>query len=160
MATPMQMKHARQAIAAVANGLDRVDWEYRVVDDGLTMETGVKGDGKLGDVMILIKARPESAALSFYFDLPFKVPDSKRVDMAVAICVANYGIINGAFDFDIESGTVWFRMCQSYCDGYPSRETAKYMIKTGFAMMEYYEPSFQKICRGTISIEQFMDQER
>ena len=159
MATPMQMKQARQAIAAVAHGY-LADWKYRVIDDGLTIETGVRGNGKLGDVMIQIKARPESAALSFYFDLPFKVPDGKRVDMAIAICVANYGIINGAFDYDIDSGIVWFRMCQSYCDSYPSREKAEYMMRTGYDTMENYAQSFQKICRGTMSIERFLEQER
>ena len=38
--------------------------------------------------------------------MSWKAPEDKRIDLAVAVAAANYGIVNGSFDFDLSDGEI------------------------------------------------------
>ena len=55
----------------------------------------------------IIRVMDERSLVQVLSPLPTKIPEDKRVDTAVAVCVANYGMINGSFDFDMTDGEIW-----------------------------------------------------
>lgn len=48
--------------------------------------------------------------------MPFDFEEDKRVEGAIAVCVANYGMVDGCFGYDISDGTLFHRLSVSYAD--------------------------------------------
>ena len=91
--------------------------------------------------------------------LPDPIPEDRRVDAAVAVAMANYGIINGCFDFDISDGELNFRLAQSYMGIEFSDELIFYMLNVTFFSTDKYNDRFFKLCNDMMTLEEFIQAE-
>ena len=71
-----------------------------------------------------------------------RIPEDKRMDAAVAVAIANYGMINGSFDLDMSDGEIRFRVTQSYADMELSQECISYLIGIVFFTTDKYNDKF------------------
>jgi len=92
--------------------------------------------------------------------LPFRMPDEKRFDGAIAVCIANYGICDGAFDYDISSGEISFRITSSYFGCTISKELFYYLITVAVSTIERYSERFFKLAGDRIDIHRFMEMDK
>lgn len=133
------------------------DLKYDRDDGNLTIKSGFNGDDF--NMEFILKVNAEKEVVQLFSVLPFKVPEDKRVDLAIAICAANYGLVNGSFDYDISDGSIIFRMTTSYKDSIIGIELIKYMIYVSIGTVDSYNDKFFMIGKNMMSVQDFMKNE-
>lgn len=137
--------------------LDAMGWKY----DGDAEQNIVRSGVKIGDfyvnLVVLVKERNDVVQL--LAKMPFTADDDLQVDTVMALAVANYGLIDGSFDFDFKSKSVYFRLseCLKGCE--MGGELVAYMINTAASTIEHYIPKLSDIASGKLTLETFMDEE-
>lgn len=107
-----------------------------------------------------MRVNPRNELVSFISLLPFKAEESKRIDMALAICVANYGLKDGSFDYDLSDGTILFRLTSSYRDSILSEKLFEYMLLVAASTVDNYNDKFFMISKGMLPVQQFIESEQ
>lgn len=157
MAEEMNMLKARQVFNTMVNMLDTRDWHYDKFEDDLVIRSGVKGDDLPIEFIVLVK--PKQQVVQFLSRLPFTMPEDKRVDGALAVCVANYGLVDGSFDYDLSEGTLTYRLTSSYRESTLGEDLFEYMIVCAASTVDNYNDKFFMIAKGMMTIQQFIEQE-
>ena len=157
MAEEMNMQKAKEVFDTLVNMLDTRDWKYEKHEDKLLIKSGVKGDDLPIEFIVVVKPRNE--VVQFISALPFNMPEDKRVDGAIAVCVANYGLVDGSFDYDLRDGEIIFRLTSSYRESKLGEDLFEYMIMCAASTVDQYNDKFFMIAKGMMSIEQFLEQE-
>lgn len=148
---------ALRAYDTICRMLDNRQWKYTRHDDDLVITCGVRGDDLPMDV--IFKVREQQQVVSLISPLPFKMAEDKRVDGALAVCVANYGLINGSFDYDLSDGEIRFRMVSSFRDCELSEDVFNYMLICSVGTVDDYNDKFMMLSKGMMTIQQFIEQE-
>ena len=152
------MEKAKQVYELVCRTLDNLDWIYTRRDDDLVITTGSRGEDLPIDLIICVA--PKSQTVSVLSPMPYKIEEDKRVDAAVAVCISNYGNINGTFDYDITDGEIRFRIVNSYRNCTLSEELIVYLIMLACSIVDQYNDRFLAISKGMMTIEQFITLEQ
>lgn len=153
----VNMKAAKVVYNTITEMLDADGWKYKQHEDDLVISCGVRGEDLPIDFLMVV--RPKQELVQFVSQLPFKVPEDKRVEMAIAICVANMGLVNGCFEMDVHDGTVSFKLSTSYCDSLIGKGALKYMVLVGASTVDEYNDKFFMLCKNVTTLEQFVEQE-
>jgi hypothetical protein len=124
-------------------------------------------------LMVFLSARGEDLPINLFFRvdddrniltvhsiLDTEVSRAKRVEFALAINVANLSLINGTFDFDIESGMIAYRMAHPYLNGTVSEKVVDYLTRCTFSTVDEYNDSFLMLNKGMMDIEKFIELEK
>ena len=151
------MKEAKKVFDSLVKMLDERDWNYEKHEDELLIRSGIKGEDLPIEFLMVIK--PKNQLVQFLSKLPFSFPDDKRVDGAIAICVANYGLIDGSFDYDINDGEIIFRLNSSYRESVLGPDLFEYMIMVSASTIDNYNDKFFMLAKGMMTIQQFLEQE-
>jgi len=151
------MKEAKKVFDTLVRMLDERDWKYEKHEDELLIRSGIKGEDLPIEFLMVIK--PKNQLVQFLSKLPFSFPDDKRVDGAIAICAANYGLIDGSFDYDITDGEIIFRLNSSYRESVLGPDLFEYMIMVSASTIDNYNDKFFMLSKGMITIQQFLEQE-
>ena len=154
----MNMKKAKEVFDTLVSMLDSIGWHYEKHEQDLLIKSGVKGDDLPIEFIVVVK--PKQEVVQFLSRLPFSFPEDKRVDGAIAVCVANYGLVDGSFDYDLTDGDVIFRLTSSYRESTLSQELFQYMIMVSSGTVDNYNDKFFMIAKGMMSIQQFIEQEK
>ena len=91
--------------------------------------------------------------------MSFKMPEDKRLDGAIAVCVVNYGLICGGFDYDINDGEISYRLSLLYTDTDVSCEAITDMIGLTVSTSDNYNDKFFMLAKGMMTIEDFVAKE-
>ncbi len=152
------LKLAKETYEVLCKMLDDRGWNYEKVEDNLLIKSGVKGDDL--PIEFIMKVNPRNEIVSFISWLPFKIEESKRIDLAVAICAANYGLADGSFDYDVTDGTILFRLTSSYCGSILSEDLFEYMLMCAASTVDRYNDKLFMISKGMLSVQQFIESEK
>ena len=157
MSEELNMKKAKQVYESFLSMLDSKGWKYDKDDENLTITTGVKGDDLPIDLFISIRPRQEIVHLRSMF--PFKVPQEKRVDCAIAVAVANYGLCDGSFDYDITDGEISFRLTSSYRESILGSDLFEYMLMVSAGTVDDYNDRLYLLAEGKMTLQKFIELE-
>ena len=152
------MKQAKTVYETVCKSLDARGWNYKRHDEDLTISTGARGEDLPMDIVIVVN--PRAQVVSVISPLPFKISEDKRVDGALAVAIANYGLINGSFDYDLRDGEIRFRIVSSFRDSVLGEELFNYMVMLAAGTVDDYNDKFLMISKGMWSIEDFLKWEQ
>lgn len=152
----VNMAKANEVFETLCSMLDHKGWHYEKRDD-LSIKSGVKSEDFPID--FVMRVNPKNQLVSFISCLPFQINEEKRLDVALAICVANYGMVDGSFDYDITDGTIFFRLTSSYRDSVLSENLFEYMLVVAAATVDAYNDKFFMISKGMLSLQQFIESE-
>ena len=158
MSEEMHMQEARQVYNNLVNMLETRDWKFERFDDDLVIRSGIKGEDLPIEFIIFIK--PQNQVIQFISKLPFSVPEDKRVEAAVAVSIANYGLVDGSFDYDINDGELRYRLTSSYRASLIGDDLFEYMIMCAASTVDDYNDRFFMLCKGMIDIEKFAELEK
>lgn len=158
MAEAVDMVKAMQVFNTICAWLDSVGWKYEKHEDELFIRTGVTGDDLPMDMLLFVETKAEIVQL--ISRLPFTMPEEKRFDGAVAVCVANYGLKDGSFDYDLNDGEIRFRLTTSYRASTLGEDLFAYMVGVSAGTVDRYNDRFFMLAKGMISIEQFIEQDQ
>lgn len=155
MADEITMQQAKATYDLLINSLDNMGLKYTRHDDDLVITLGMNGDDIPMELLLMVRA--ENKAISLISPMPFKMAEDKRVDGAIAVSVANYGIVNGCFDYDISDGEIRFRVVQSYIDSVLGAEVIRYMIAIAVGTVDKYNDRFLMLSKGMIDLQKFIE---
>lgn len=158
MAEEMNMQKAKQVYNTLIRMLDTRDWKYEKHEEDLLIKSGIKGDDLPIEFIVVVK--PKNQVVQFLSRLPFNMPEDKRVDGALAVCVANYGLIDGSFDYDLSDGEITFRLTSSYRESTLGEDLFEYVIMCAAITVDNYNDKFFMISKGMMTVQQFIEQER
>lgn len=157
MAKEVDMKQAKAVFDALVNMLDTRGWHYEKHEEKLLIKSGVKGEDLPIEFIVIVE--PEVEVIRFISPMPFNMPEDKRVDGAIAVCVANYGLINGSFDYDISDGEIRFRLTTSYTGTVLSDDLLERMILVAASTSDQYNDKFFMLAKGMMTVQQFIEQD-
>lgn len=152
-----KMKQALSVYETICRALDKDDWKYTKNDEELVINCKARGEDLPLDLYFMV--HPGSQAVSLVSPMPFRIADDKKVELAVAVCVANDHILNGCFDFNIANGDISFRMVSSFRESILSEELFLYMIWTSAQIVDDYNDKFLMISKGMMSLDQLAEWE-
>lgn len=154
----VNMARAKQTYDILCKMLDNKNWRYDKMEEDLVIKSGVKGDDLPID--FIMRVNPRNEIVSFISWLPFKADESKRIDMALAVCAANFGLADGSFDYDLSDGTILFRLTSSYRECILSEELLEYMLLVAASTVDEYNDKFFMISKGVLTVQQFIESEQ
>ena len=154
MADANQLKQAQAVYETMRGMFDARELAYEADDEKLTVYSGAKGD----DLPVAIRMRidPERMLIVVHSLLPFETPHARRLAMSVAVSRVNYGLPDGSFDFDIDSGDIVFRLTCCYRDSLVGDELFEYMFVVSFGIIDQYNDVLQKVATTDISVEEII----
>ena len=157
MAQEYDMKKAVEIYETVCSMLDNIGWTYDKEEEKLLIRSGVKGDDLPINFVVVVKPRNEVVQL--LSAMPFYMPEDKRIDGALAVCAANYGLVDGSFDYDLSDGQIVFRLTSSYRDSLLSEELFRYMVMVSAGTIDKYNDRFFMLAKDMITLEKFLEME-
>lgn len=153
----VNMTKAKEVYNTLISMLDERDWQYDKFEDDLLIKSGIRGDDLPVEFFVIVNPRNE--VVQFISKLPFNMPEDKRVDGAIAVCAANYGLVDGSFDYDISDGEIRYRLTSSYCESILGKDLFEYMILVASRTVDDYNDKFFMIAKNMLTIQQFLEQE-
>ncbi len=157
MAEEFNMDRAKKNFDALCASLDNRGWTYEKMEDKLMIKSGVKGDDL--PIEFFVRIIPRNEVVQFISILPFNMPEDKRVDGAIAVCAANYGLIDGSFDYDLSDGEIRYRLTCSYRESVLTDEQLRYMVNCAASTTDDYNDKFFMLAKGMMTVQQFIEQE-
>ena len=157
MSENIDMRKAREVFASIVNALNVRDWKFDADEENLLIRSGIKGEDLPINFILLVNARNQ--VVQFLSSLPFNIPEDMRVDGAIAVAVANYGLVDGSFDYDINDGEIRYRLTCAYRDSLLGGEVFEYMIGAAASTVEKYNDRFFMLGKKMITIEKFIEME-
>lgn len=148
------LKLAQNVYSNICSMFEEMNFNYKPDDEKLVIRSTVHGEDIPMDIVIVVDADSES--VSYFSQMPFKVPEDRISDMALAISIANSGLRHGCFDLDIFKGTIIFRMSACYVDSILGKELFKLMLIISSNTIDRYNDKFLMLSKGMISLEQFV----
>ena len=149
---------AQQVYATMCQALDERNWKYSRFEEDLVVAFGVNGDDL--PMNFVLQVDEERQVIRLMSGLPFKMPEDKRVEGAIAAIVASYGMVDGSFDYDLQSGSVLYRMTASFRGSRVGTGLFAYLIDCACAMVDRYNDKFLAISKGILTIQDFLRQEQ
>lgn len=146
---------ANRVYATLIHMLDTRDWKYEKMEDKKMVKATIQGDDL--PIQFIMIVDEEKDVVQFFSSLPFRMAEDKRVDGAIAVCVANYGLCNGSFDYDLRDGEIRFRMTTSYKGGSVSEDLLEQMILVSASTIDNYNDKFFMLGKGKMTIQEFIE---
>lgn len=158
MADAKKQAKAKKVYKDMVKALKAKKWHFTEKEEELTIVSNYRGDDLLVNFVIRIDAERE--VIQFLSPFDFKINQSKRVDAAVAVCVANYGLVNGSFDMDISDGEIRYRLTTSYCDCDLGKDFFYDMMATAVLTTDKYNDRFKMLNDGNMTLQQFIEKRK
>lgn len=154
MSDAKKLKQAQQVYNTICSALDKRNWRYTKHEDDLVVTFGVNGDDL--PMEYVVAADSKSQLIRLISRLPVKMSESKRVEGAIAVCAASYGMVDGNFEYDISDGEITFVMNATFRDSLIGTELIEYMIDCSCAMVDKYNDMFLMLNKDMMSLADFI----
>ena len=137
--------------------LDSKDWKYDKDEEKLRIYFNAMGEDLPMNFILVVDANRQLIRL--LSPMPYKIPENKRLDLAIATCAATYSMADGSFDYDIEDGSIFFRLTASFRESTIGDGLFEYMIYCSGAMVDKYNDKFFAIGKGILELTDFLKEE-
>lgn len=155
MADENKMILAKEVFEALCNMLESRNTKYDKDEENLMVHFILSGEDIPMRFILVVDA--ERQLVRLLSPLPFKMNEDKRLEGAIAACAASFGMLDGNFDYDINDGTIVFRMTACYRDSNISEDFFVYMIACSNAMVEKYNDRFLALNKGYMEVSEFIE---
>lgn len=152
--TDEAMARAQTVFETLCATLDSHEWKYRKDEEQLRIECSAQGeDLPMG---IVIRVHADRQLIMLLSDLPFIIPEDKRLDVAIAVSMVNNNLVDGSFDYDIAGGRMMFRMTSSFIESEIGNELFSYMLMCSCHTVDRFNDKFLMLGKGMMSVEDFL----
>lgn len=157
MAEENNMVLAARVYETLCTALDNRDWTYEKEEERLIVRFSVTGEDIPMRMIVLVDA--DRQLIRLFSFMPFKMPEDKRIEGAIATCVASYALSDGGFGYDIASGEIVFKITASFRESMIGDGLFQHMISCACSVVDAYNDKFLAIGKGLLSINDFINQE-
>lgn len=152
-----KMEQAKKVYATLCTAINNRNWQYTEHKDSMVITFGVASNDINMNFILAVDA--ERQLIRLLSPMPFDVSEDKRIDLAVATCVATNKILDGSFDFDMSNGKIVFRLTASFIDSEIGEKLLQYMISFACAVVDGFNDKFAGINDGKLSLSDFLASE-
>jgi len=145
---------AKEVYNTLCGAIERREWNYEKDEEKLVVHFGVSGDDI--PMQFILVVDEERQLIRLMSPMPFNMSEDKRMEGAIATCVASFGMADGSFDYDLAEGRIVFRMTASFRESVIGEGLFQYMISCACAMVDEYNDKFLAIDKGLMSINDFI----
>ena len=149
------MANASDVYQLFLKHFDEHDFRYEKNDADLVIKLTVQGEDLPQPTVIRVIEKANAVLIQS--PMPFSVPEDKRTDMAVAITIVNYSMINGGFEMDLSNGMLSYKIAQGLFDEDFSEKTVEYMLTLTFGSTDRFNDKFFGLAMGMMTLEQFIE---
>lgn len=100
--------------------------------------------------------RTDRQIASVYSPMSFRCPPERTEDVLYAVTAANFGLLDGSFDFSTATGEIRFRLTSSYLESVLSETLFSYLMYVSAETVDRYNDRFAALCAGTMTREEFL----
>lgn len=145
----------KQVYENICRYLDSQNWKYERHEEDAVIRYNVTGDDlEMGFVWFVDGAHQ---VIRVFSQLPFKMPEDRRVEGGLAVCALNGVIINGAFDYKFSDGSICFKMAQAYMDSILGDGLYEYLLGCSIQTVDAYNDQLFMLAKGMISLKELVD---
>lgn len=155
MADENLMKKAIEEYDLLCSTLDEMEWRYERDKSKLSVETVVKGEDL--PMRYFIQIVPEIQLLRLYSHMPFTVPEEKRLEMSYILNIINSKLVDGSFDFNVNDGSILFRITSSFIDSEIGNMIFAYIIQVTAVVVDEFNDKLFEYIDGQITFEQLIE---
>ena len=145
---------AKRVYATIIASMDAQNLKYTRDDENLRVNLTFSTDDLDVSLRFFVDENRQLVRLLSF--LPGSFPEDKRVEGAVATCIANHGMVDGSFDYDFSDGEIVFKLVNSYRDSDISTEVVAYMLRVALGMVDQYNDRFRDVADGSMSLGEFL----
>lgn len=154
----IKVARAKKACSTLCTHLDSIGLKYSRHDDDKVITLTMHGDDLPIEMLLAVIEKQE--VIPLLSPIRPKVPEDKRIDAAVAVNVANYGIVFGSFDYDISDGELRWRAVLPYGDNGITEDQIRYLVMVSAHAIDNYNDKFMMLSKGMMKLEQFIEAEK
>jgi len=153
-----KLQLAKQIYKTLCEAIEAREWSFNKDEERLAVYFEVNGEDIPIKLILIVDA--ERQLIRLLSPLPFDVAEDKRMDMAIAVCAANYGISDGGFDYDISEGSILFRLTSSFRNSVIGEGLLQYMLSCACVLVDKCNDQFLAINKGVMDISQFLSKDK
>lgn len=150
-----QLRKAQNMYEAMCQAITSVKLQYEKNEENLLISLTINGNDIPMDYVMQIDVKRE--LIYIISTIPAKFGENKRLDGALACCLANYNLKFGNFIYNYQDGTMFFKMSSSYTDSLISNELFVDMLVYATQAVDEYNDKFLMLAKGTLDIKTFFD---
>lgn len=155
MAQQNHLEQAKDVFKFVCEMLDALKWKYRKSDEEFYVVYHV-GTGSTIEEPFVLVIDPETSLVTVAFQLPCKIVESKRQEMAIALSFLNCYICYGAFIFDVTKDGLYYRATNSIRDCKPEEGFIERVVGTSYQMVEDWMGYLMMLAQDEMELETFL----
>ena len=148
-------KEAKSLYKTLCHTLDNMKWHYNKEEDNFIIRTSAVGDDL--SMKLFMKIDADRQVMYLKSPMPFEVPTYSREKMTTAVIMANYSMLNGSFEMDLNDGYLAFKMVVPYMESIISEKVCHYMITLSCSMTDKFNDKFKALVDGTMTLNEFSD---
>lgn len=149
MADANAVAQAKTAFTALCKMLDEHDWKYKTNE--LTVTCSARGDDL--PIPLNIEVDADRKLIILMSELPFEVPADRRMELALAVSVVNYVLVDGSFDYNYQTGHLLFRMTSSFRESLIGKDLFEYMVYVSCRTIDDYNDKFLMVAKNMYSAD-------
>jgi hypothetical protein len=135
---------------------DQEDWSYVQVADRPILKLGFTG--KNGNWTCYAQVRELDEQFVFYSICPLNVPERKRPAVMEFLTRANYGLVIGNFEMDLDDGEIRYKASLDAESCELSLGMVKNAVYANVLMMDKYLPGILSILGGNVPPAEAIDE--
>lgn len=147
------MKKAQEVFATLCEMLDEKGMRYEKHENELVV-TFIMG-GEDIPMQFVLNVDVEKQLIRLMSPIPASFDGDKKMDGALATCQINFRLADGSFDYDYESGKVYFRMTSSFVDSLISKDLFEYMVGVASLAVDEFNDKLFMLAKGNLCLEDF-----
>jgi len=151
------MSKAKLVYNQLKAALDKKNWKYNAVEEDLVIVSDYIGDDF--PIQFLFRVDEKRECLSFHTSEFATFEKKDYLDGALAVSVANHGMVFGHFDFNIAKGTICYSMSNSFVGADLSEDFFLAMLATAVSTVDHYNDRFIMLSKGLIDFQKFVSLE-
>ncbi len=145
------------AYALLCKSMEELELKYTKKEEEYLVRMTVAGENLPVELILRIDTNHRVLLTS---PMAFNVPEDKRGDGAVMIAVANDGLVNGSFDYDLSDGQILYRMTQMYAGCHVETGMFQEMLRCAFAIADQYSTDFLAVSKDIMTLTDFTKKHR
>ena len=131
-------------------------WEYQRLEGQDALRQGFAGTS--GNWTCYAQTREAQRQMVFYSICPLRAPDGKRMLMAEFLTRANYGLILGNFELDLDDGEIRYKTSLDAESTELTSDMIRNAVYANVLMMDKYLPGVLSILGGNVPPKQAIDE--
>lgn len=152
----MSISTASRLLSALRAFFDEEEWAYTTLAERPVLKLGYAG--KTGNWTCYAQVRELDEQVLFYSICPLTVGPAKRLAIAEFLTRANYGLVIGNFEMDLEDGEIRYKTSLDAESTELTSDMIRNAVYANVLMMDKYLPGVLSILGGNVPPKQAIDE--